>query len=436
MQPLMRFVARPALDSITSSSSCRSSLKSPFRSAIRVVIYPPYQSLSHKRTFTDNPKHSPPTSTTPLRSEASSASSLSFPPQNDAARAPELPSAEEQRRSAISKRFSYFMDALQGNIFIASQRLNDLTGYSGIEALKTSITHLEAELRDAQDAVRSARTTYKTTVADRAASQREVTGLLARKDTWTPADLERFTNLYRSDHTIEQAVQEAATRLADAERVAEDMAAKLSTSILSRYHEEQVWSDKIRRASTWGTWGLMGVNVLMFFIFQFGFEPWRRARLVKGFEDKVKQALETEKEKEKEKVGLETLTAESTPLQEGKETEDVNVDGIVSAASQSLDPANEKTQTEESDVKARAVTTSSDMAVPAERADSASPILSEPFPATDWRRLETWRAAAHDLFSGRLVSMRMQDVTVLALESAASGAAVAGLVTLLLLRPR
>ena len=51
----------------------------------------------------------------------------------------ELPSQEEGRRSHISKRFSHVMDHLQSNIFIAGQRLNDLTGYSGIEALKKDI---------------------------------------------------------------------------------------------------------------------------------------------------------------------------------------------------------------------------------------------------------------------------------------------------------
>ena len=51
----------------------------------------------------------------------------------------DLPSAEEGRRSQISKRFTHLMDHLQSNIFIAGQRLNDLTGYSGIEALKKDI---------------------------------------------------------------------------------------------------------------------------------------------------------------------------------------------------------------------------------------------------------------------------------------------------------
>ncbi len=54
-------------------------------------------------------------------------------PRND------LPSQEEGRRSQASKKFSHVMDHLQSNIFIAGQRLNDLTGYSGIEALKKDI---------------------------------------------------------------------------------------------------------------------------------------------------------------------------------------------------------------------------------------------------------------------------------------------------------
>ena len=50
-----------------------------------------------------------------------------------------LPSHEEGRRSHISKRFSHLMDNMQTNIFFAGQRLNDLTGYSGIEILKKEI---------------------------------------------------------------------------------------------------------------------------------------------------------------------------------------------------------------------------------------------------------------------------------------------------------
>lgn len=50
-----------------------------------------------------------------------------------------LPSYLESRRSKWSKQFSTMMDNVQSNVFVAGQRLNDLTGYSSIEALKNEI---------------------------------------------------------------------------------------------------------------------------------------------------------------------------------------------------------------------------------------------------------------------------------------------------------
>ena len=50
-----------------------------------------------------------------------------------------LPSYMEDRRSQFSKQFSTMMDNLQSNVFVAGQRLNDLTGYSSIESLKRDI---------------------------------------------------------------------------------------------------------------------------------------------------------------------------------------------------------------------------------------------------------------------------------------------------------
>ena len=35
----------------------------------------------------------------------------------------------------------------------------------------------------------------------------------------------------------------------------------------------------------------MGVNVILFVVVQIGLEPWRRKRLVRGFEEKVREAV-------------------------------------------------------------------------------------------------------------------------------------------------
>ena len=142
--------------------------------------------------------------------------------------------------------------------------------------------------------VRSAKEDYQSAINRRSASQREVNELLQRKHAWSSTDLERFTQLYRSDHTNEQAEAHAQERLAQAERTADEAQAQLARSILARYHEEQIWSDKIRRASTWGTWGLVGFNVLLFIVVQLGLEPWKRKRLVAGFEEKVREVIVAE----------------------------------------------------------------------------------------------------------------------------------------------
>ncbi len=177
-------------------------------------------------------------------------------------------------------------------MLVASQALNDLTGYSAIEAIKAANAALEADVSAAQRALRSARQTYKDVNTRRAATQREITGLLARKDSWGPGDLERFTALYRQDHEVEAAVAAASGALADAEARETALAARLNAGILHRYHEEQIWSDRIRRQSTWGTWGLMAVNVVIFIAFQFVAEPWRRGRLVAAVADAERAVLE------------------------------------------------------------------------------------------------------------------------------------------------
>lgn len=210
------------------------------------------------------------------------------------------------------------MDNFQTHVFTASKRLNDLTGYSSIERLKKDIEQQETFVREARQLVKDSRSAYQQAVTTRSDTQREVNDLLHRKHAWSSQDLERFTNLYRSDHANEQAEQKAHTQLSQAEAAYEEASTRLSKGILARYHEEQVWSDKIRQMSTWGTWGLMGLNVLLFVVFQILVEPWRRKRLVRGFEEKVQEALKEQSAEQELRTlfhvakAQEGLTAHST----------------------------------------------------------------------------------------------------------------------------
>lgn len=282
--------------------------------------------------------------------------------------------------------------------------------------------HAEARVREARSVVRKAKEAYAAAINRRSASQREVNELLQRKHAWSAADLERFTSLYRSDHANEVAEAEAQQALTEAEREVEEATAQLNRSILSRYHEEQIWSDKIRRMSTWGTWGLMGVNVLLFLIFQVLVEPWRRRRLVKGFEEKVKEAIENEA------AATRAIAA-----------------GAVASASPSVDVAagppaaaeQIETQSEEVvskiDLTADQGTTVPTTAVP----DGLPPesVLPGQLSVENALSVEYWKETVRNLLSDRNVVLTQRDLTTVAVQSAAAGAAVMGLV-IAVFRPR
>lgn len=146
---------------------------------------------------------------------------------------------------------------------------------------------LEARISESRKAARDAKTAYEEAVQKRSDSQREVNGLLERKSTWTDTDVSRFTVLVRQDHALEQEEARAKLTVARTEDGVEREFSALMRAILARYHEEQVWSDKIRSVATYGQLAVLGVNVLVFVLAIVLVEPWKRRRLMAAFERKV-----------------------------------------------------------------------------------------------------------------------------------------------------
>lgn len=279
----------------------------------------------------------------------------------------------------------------------------------------------ESRLRTARSKVKQAKEEYAAAINRRSTSQREVNELLQRKHAWSSTDLERFTLLYRNDHTNEVAETETSHALSAAEREAEEAAGQLSKSILSRYHEEQVWSDKIRRMSTWGTWGLMGVNVLLFLVFQILVEPWRRKRLVKGFEDKVVEALEKQKALNQAMFAENAVSISALPtttiLPEVIDSTDESL--VETAPSLLIEPKLAAAETDASTTGSIVSVTDANAAqsLQTRLSNISSPVLS----------LEYWRQVASEFFSDRSIAASQYDLTAVALQSAAAGAAVTGL---------
>lgn len=347
------------------------------------------------------------------------------------------------------------MDNLQSRVLVASQTLNDLTGYSAIESIKAANARLETDLAAAQTELRRARQHYKAVNAQRASTQREVTTLLARKDAWSPLDLERFTTMYRQDHELEAAVAEASTALTEAEAEETRLSQALNSGILKRYHEEQIWSDRIRRQSTWGTWGLMGVNILLFLVLQFVAEPWKRNRLMKGIAAEEKAALEAvQRELEQVKHVLSRREAE-----EASAATAAAASAAASAAATAAAVAEDgETLEDVMDAEIAAAENAATAAVTSSHPDivmglpEAAPIdatFSLPPPPSSsslwdiswvdsWKDFfldpSLWRPALEDLCSERRIDLRMRDASLIALQGAVTGAAVVTGVALLLMR--
>ena len=138
-----------------------------------------------------------------------------------------------------------------------------------------------------REETRAAKEAYEQAVERRSASQRETNDLLQRKSSWTEDDVMNFTRLVRADHIHEQEEVRTKARYAELDAAADRQFAELMRTILARYHEEQVWSDKIRSASTYGSLAALGLNLLVFILAIVLVEPWKRRKLVQTFEQKV-----------------------------------------------------------------------------------------------------------------------------------------------------
>ncbi|KAF9941408.1 sensitivity to high expression protein she9, partial [Modicella reniformis] len=208
-----------------------------------------------------------------------------------------LESSSEYIRSALPKNLRQLSESVKrkdyhDTIAQLSKHLNNFTGYNSINDLKHKVMTHGDSLDEARIKLAQVKQAYDDAISTRSNTQKAINDLLQRKHLWSPDDVIRFTDLYRSEHANEQAEQKAKEEYKQAESNVEEKSRMLTRVIMERYHEEQVWSDKIRAASTYGTWGLIGVNVMAFLIVQAFVEPRRRRKQVERYEGLVHELTE------------------------------------------------------------------------------------------------------------------------------------------------
>lgn len=259
-------------------------------------------------------------------------------------------------------------------------------------------------------------------------------------------------SLIRSEHVNDQAVQAAKDAVQAADASLEEARARLEKRERAQYHEEQIWSDTIRRNSTWVTIGLMGFNTFLLLVSLAIFEPWRRRRIVR----EIKGALD-EKTTAAALAPAAAAAAPATVEMAAPQVE-AEIDTVIEPAGVTLEriegttlqqeePAGQAPQNN-ADVPlelppmqpavAEVVQETPDLPPPERRVPEVAAGEALPAQATPSSWSATWESYKirfRDLFSERHVTVRKVDLTTVALEGVAAGAAFVGLVVVLL-RPK
>ncbi|BGP33344.1 sensitivity to high expression protein she9 [Rhodotorula toruloides] len=291
------------------AQSCRACLRSSRQSQQRLLVPQPHPFSSTPRradaeTASSANLASTGSTSAPQPSRGISLPPPSSPPSSEATAHSKLVEARElaQRQlrhllatldSSARKQAQAFSAALRAleierKLREAGAKINQATGYEEIERLRNGVAEKERALLDARERAILLKRDYTERVKLRADSQREVNDLLQRKPTWNGPDVLRFTELVQQEHENERAEAKAKAEMEAGEEAVERGFSDLMQAILERYHEEQVWSDKIRSMSTYGSLAITGLNVLLFIITLLLIEPWRRRRLVQNVEERLR----------------------------------------------------------------------------------------------------------------------------------------------------
>jgi sensitive to high expression protein 9 len=92
---------------------------------------------------------------------------------------------------------------------LITQNFNDMTGYTQVLKAKEKVTQADQHLTQFKQSLADSKAQVDQLVDQRRKTQLQINTLLQRKDAWTDLDIERFTELYRSDLSLDVDEQKA-----------------------------------------------------------------------------------------------------------------------------------------------------------------------------------------------------------------------------------
>ena len=182
---------------------------------------------------------------------------------------------------------------------------NRITGYHQVEKRKERVMKLDVELHDLKAAVKNDKKNYENVMMNRKKIQKELDSIKDRKDK-SFDDILQLTNLYKSQLQLEKEEMAVKQQYEKTYDLLEKVQLDYLNEMRERYVEEQMYSDKIRKTSTWWTWGLISTHFVLFLIVQFIVEPKKRKDLLANVDDLLNQK-KMENHKELETVLLDAI---------------------------------------------------------------------------------------------------------------------------------
>ncbi|WFD30074.1 sensitivity to high expression protein she9 [Malassezia sp. CBS 17886] len=202
-------------------------------------------------------------------------------------------SVEREEPAALMRKLVDRMGpAATKNLAELSRRWNTFSGYEAIEELKTQVALETKRLQELQQKKNEAKDIYMKAVAARSAAQRDTNDLLSRKPTWNDNDLAVYTKLLHSEHSYAKEQERSEQRYDDAEAAVQRGFDELMSTVMRRYHDEHLWSDRIRSVSTYVHIALAVMNVLVFMLAILLVEPYKRRKLAQTLEARLVQGEE------------------------------------------------------------------------------------------------------------------------------------------------
>jgi hypothetical protein len=142
--------------------------------------------------------------------------------------------------------------------------LSEASGEKEISHLKQQVNDISQEFDGVTQQVSTIREQTVALQSKYEDLQKEHLQLMMRRESWSEVDIQRFADITSSEVHTKRELDHSRIQLKQCEDLQERTKKEYMDAVRKRYHEEQLWQDKWRVISTYGTWILIGINSIVF----------------------------------------------------------------------------------------------------------------------------------------------------------------------------